>query len=696
MSQTIGARLKVKSYTVRDIAPPPEPLPAAPTGLSATASGTDQVDLAWTDNATNETGFTIERSTDGATWAQIAVTAADAESYSDTGLASNTTYYYRVRAVNASGYSAYSNTDSDTTGVAQIAFIAATSNNASSEVTSIAGSTPPGVVAGNWLLARVAVRKDGNAITPPSGWTQQRSDYYVSSGDDTISTVFARKVVAGEPASHTFNFSVASRAIIEILAFSTVDDTPVDVDGGQYTSSSATCTAPSITTTTPGAMLVFFGTAAGGATTFTPPAGMTEATDVQGSGVSPSVSGASAYVIQAAAGASGSKAATLSGAANNIGQLLALRPGGSGSTPPPAASGQVPLSYFYVVPASQSAAQLGADNYSTLILDHKSDRLTFLAAMRAAGFAGLALHYLVFDYVQSPSASFYPRASFINYKSTDWATIDANESWFLHSGTPATSANRVPGSSTGEWYMDPGSAGWQAWVVARLQEMEAGGWFGFDGVFWDNVQLSWNKPKAKAGANLYDGSGTLIATSAAYRTRCISFLTAVRAGITGEHWGNMIEGANDGSDWDAYMAYMDGGMKEDLTGWQGTDYHGATTQANILTQLATTLAAGKGIVAVAQGDSTDTGKQLYSLAAFLLVVPSGFGPTATPITSFRYADYDEYNYMRLYSNYNLGTLGNPTGARYARTDGQPGWRRDFTGGYVQINTTTHQGQIVLA
>jgi hypothetical protein len=86
--------------------------PAAPTGLTATAVSGTRIDLAWSDNSTNETGFRVERSTNGSSFTQIATTGADGNSYSSTGLAKNKTYYYRVRATNAGGSSAYSNTAS--------------------------------------------------------------------------------------------------------------------------------------------------------------------------------------------------------------------------------------------------------------------------------------------------------------------------------------------------------------------------------------------------------------------------------------------------------------------------------------------------------------------------------------------------------------------------------------------------------
>jgi hypothetical protein len=85
--------------------------PAAPTGLTATPFNATEIDLAWTDNSTNEAGFKIERCTgSGCTnFVQIATVGANVKSYSNTGLSASTTYTYRVRAYNAGGDSDYSN-----------------------------------------------------------------------------------------------------------------------------------------------------------------------------------------------------------------------------------------------------------------------------------------------------------------------------------------------------------------------------------------------------------------------------------------------------------------------------------------------------------------------------------------------------------------------------------------------------------
>jgi hypothetical protein len=86
--------------------------PAAPTQLTARTISRSQINLSWTDNATDETGYKIYRSTDGKSFSKIATLGANATSYSSTGLSHDKTYYYRVRAYNSVGDSPDSNTAS--------------------------------------------------------------------------------------------------------------------------------------------------------------------------------------------------------------------------------------------------------------------------------------------------------------------------------------------------------------------------------------------------------------------------------------------------------------------------------------------------------------------------------------------------------------------------------------------------------
>ncbi|MGH7215379.1 MAG: fibronectin type III domain-containing protein, partial [Tepidisphaeraceae bacterium] len=91
-------------------------LPAAPSGLVATAITKTRVDLVWIDHASNEDGFRVERrlSTSN-TWTQIGQIGVNVKAFSDTTAQARKTYIYRVRAFNAAGNSGYSNTAQATT-----------------------------------------------------------------------------------------------------------------------------------------------------------------------------------------------------------------------------------------------------------------------------------------------------------------------------------------------------------------------------------------------------------------------------------------------------------------------------------------------------------------------------------------------------------------------------------------------------
>lgn len=85
-------------------------VPLAPTNLNGTAISTTQVNLSWTDNATNEEGFKIERKSGGGNYTVIGSTGVNLTTFSDQGLTPNTAYTYRVYAYNSAGNSIqYSN-----------------------------------------------------------------------------------------------------------------------------------------------------------------------------------------------------------------------------------------------------------------------------------------------------------------------------------------------------------------------------------------------------------------------------------------------------------------------------------------------------------------------------------------------------------------------------------------------------------
>lgn len=95
-------------------------VPEAPTGLTATAKRIKdgaQVRLSWVDNATNETGYVVERCTRSACTNFVAIASLPARStqYTDSAVSRGTTYRYRVMATGPNGNSGYSNIAAATT-----------------------------------------------------------------------------------------------------------------------------------------------------------------------------------------------------------------------------------------------------------------------------------------------------------------------------------------------------------------------------------------------------------------------------------------------------------------------------------------------------------------------------------------------------------------------------------------------------
>lgn len=74
--------------------------PAAPSGVVAYAPNEDRVHVSWIDNATDETGFRIEREVDGGGWSDLGTVPANFEVYRGTAVSSaEATYKFRITAL---------------------------------------------------------------------------------------------------------------------------------------------------------------------------------------------------------------------------------------------------------------------------------------------------------------------------------------------------------------------------------------------------------------------------------------------------------------------------------------------------------------------------------------------------------------------------------------------------------------------
>ncbi|MFN3487971.1 MAG: fibronectin type III domain-containing protein [Emticicia sp.] len=88
--------------------------PNAPYDLKGTATAAE-ISLKWGDDSNKESGFEVERSDDGKTFAKIGATGRNVVAYADKTVKEKTKYYYRVRAINTKGNSGYSNVLESTT-----------------------------------------------------------------------------------------------------------------------------------------------------------------------------------------------------------------------------------------------------------------------------------------------------------------------------------------------------------------------------------------------------------------------------------------------------------------------------------------------------------------------------------------------------------------------------------------------------
>ena len=185
---------------------------------------------------------------------------------------------------------------------------------------------PAGVVANDVMIAAIGFRPASASLTVPDGWTLvRRTDNAVSGASNSLA-VYRKVAGSSEPDSYVWNLSGDTYTVGGIQAFSGVDTSnPIDVEDGHTTPYGLSHATPSVTTTVANAMIVTAHTFET-ATTWTPPSGMTEGFDTKFGGQS--IEGN--YVLQATAGATGTKTATAAGSTGDqdegVTHILALRP----------------------------------------------------------------------------------------------------------------------------------------------------------------------------------------------------------------------------------------------------------------------------------------------------------------------------------------------------------------------------------
>jgi O-glycosyl hydrolase/regulation of enolase protein 1 (concanavalin A-like superfamily) len=186
------------------------PVSEVPVGLLAAATSTSAITLSWTSNLASATGYTVQRSTDGTTWTTVNSTIpAGTYTYTDSGLSTNTLYYYRVQANNGT---AYSNVCAEMTQPPAPSNLSASYNSSNQNVAlSWTGN--------NYSATQYAVdRSTDNGAT----WTTVRADlsYTTTSYTDTtapeLATVQYRvRAVYGLNSSATTNVATVATTVLK-------------------------------------------------------------------------------------------------------------------------------------------------------------------------------------------------------------------------------------------------------------------------------------------------------------------------------------------------------------------------------------------------------------------------------------------------------------------------------------------------
>lgn len=253
-------------------------IPTRPSNLTATAVSSSEIDLSWnapsSDGGSPITGYRIQISTDDSTWTTMVKNTGNTNTaYSDTGLSPDTTYYYRVFALNSVGSSYRSNVASATTPLLTVPGTGITQGN----VQSTSGTTSPSgqitlssfnAGAGSNQLLLVGVSANNNNVTSVTfgGVPLTRAAYSFYNND-------AEFWYLSSPAGSgdiVVTFSGATQAVVGAYSFSGVDQASPIANTAKAHNLSASSPAISITTKYPNDWVLDLPSIYGGSTLGSP------------------------------------------------------------------------------------------------------------------------------------------------------------------------------------------------------------------------------------------------------------------------------------------------------------------------------------------------------------------------------------------------------------------------------------------
>jgi hypothetical protein len=290
---------------------------SSPKGLTITPTSVGLA-LDWEDNSeTNLAGYHVYR-VEPSGWLQLDNPLLETSAFLDRTAPAGVRSTYRVVAVDGGGLES-----APTEGSAVRSAIAFRSASSAAVESSkrVRIRTPKGAMEGDVLVAAIDVV--GRArVEAPAGWTE----VMVDRERPLRQLVFVHVVGSDEPRAWRWQLSRPRSAAGAIVAYEGVDTAePVANSGGRARDASVTIVAPSLTASTPSALLVgMFGVSA--RARIAPPAGMLEQEEVRVADGRWRIATEISDQVLEEVGSTGRRKATASRAGVNIGQVLILLP----------------------------------------------------------------------------------------------------------------------------------------------------------------------------------------------------------------------------------------------------------------------------------------------------------------------------------------------------------------------------------
>jgi len=251
---------------------------------------------------------------------------------------------------------------------------------------------------------------------------------------------------------------------------------------------------------------------------------------------------------------------------------------------------------------------------------------------------------------------------------SDWATINANESWFVHTSGGA----RITHTIFNFYLMDPASSGWRSHYISQRVNpyMTAS----FNGLFADDV---WNQ--VSSYLDVLSGSPTA-AKIASWHNDMKGFLTYANANITS---GKLVLANSDEWDTNDYIVLVDGQMLESFIHAEWTSTLSVSDGLTWVNRLVSKCGTGK-IVWAHSGTAYDgTSEQR---AAMLKFCYAGFLLGFNDASFWGFNSWGGDDGAKGYYSLMDTALGLATGSYYAE---QNVYMRNFTGGRALFNPSAN-------